>query len=215
MKKLILIAFALVSILPTNGCRILKNRKLERSSSEVKLNTDVKVNTLKVDSVISSNKYYYDKSNTTVKETIAYKTAVDDSIELTGTFKIDTAKSLKGDTALTLKGNGVVLTITRNPHNNTLTANIKKGSRNQNVPFNEMLINRTITNNNDVVDTSKSLLDFKKLQRDSVDKSKKDSVGKSSKLDKSSDSKPTLGTFGIIIGVVVVICFFLWIGFRK
>lgn len=215
MKKLILFALALVLIFPNNGCRILKHKKLEKRSEEVKVQNDVKVKMSIVDSLASVNKGVYEKSNSTIKETISYKTPVSEPVELTAKFKVDTSKSLKGDTALTLvdvNNKDVSITIVHNKKTNELTAKVKTGGRTKDIPFNEMLINRTITNGKDSGDTTKINVDVKKKNLDSADRSKKETTIKNSSLEKRKDNKPD---FWVWVGVVAVICFFLWLGFKK
>jgi uncharacterized protein YxeA len=216
MKKLLLIALALV-LTTSNGCRILKNKKLDKHSGEVNIKNDVAVSTTKFDSLASVSKGVYDKGKTTTKETISYKKPVpDDDIELTANFKVEGPVDLKGDTAFKLvdvKNNDVSVTVYHNKQTNELTAKIKKkGKKDKDIPFSEMLINRETVNDFSSGDTTKTSTEVKKLKKDSVDKSRKDSVNKSSSLNKSKDNKPD---FWVWIGVAAVVCFFLWLGFRK
>lgn len=215
MKKLILFALALVLIFPNNGCRILKHKKLEKRSEEVKIQNDVSVKQSSIDSLVSVSNGTWNKSNSVIKETISYKAPLSDAVELTAKFKVDTSKSLKGDTALTLvdvNNKDVSITIVHNKKTNELTAKVKTGGRTKDIPFNEMLINRTITNGVDSGDTTKTLTSVNKKQLDSVDRSKTQVQNKESHLEKEKDNKPD---FWVWIGVVAVICFFLWLGFKK
>jgi len=212
MKKLIVIALAFVLIFPNNGCRILKHKLLDKKSEQANIQNDVQVKTKLVDSLAVNQKYFSDKSNTTIKETISYKSVDEEPIELTASFRIDTAKSLKGDTALTLVGKGVSLTITRNPLNNTLTANIKSGGKTKKVAFNELLINRTITNNKEIVDSSKSTVLTKKMDKDSIDKSKIEIKKSESHLDKTKDYKPD---WKIWLGIGAIVGLGIYLLIRK
>ncbi|RNL50758.1 hypothetical protein [Pedobacter jejuensis] len=215
MKKLIFIALAFVLIFPNNGCRILKNKKLDKKTEDIRLQNDVQVSSLAVDSLASLSKGIYNKSNTTIKETISYKSAPEEPVELTAKFRIDTANSLKGDTALTLidvNNNGTTLTIIRNPKTNELTAKVKTKGRTKSIPFNEMLINRTITNGQQSGDTSKSITSTSKKQKDSIGKFKSFVKKSESNLNKSKDTKPS---WVIWLGITAIIGFFLWIGFKK
>ena len=216
MKKLLLIVMALV-LTTSNGCRILKNKKLDKHSGEVNIKNDVAVSTAKFDSLASVSKGVYDKGKTTTKETISYKKPnADDDIELTANFKVEGPIDLKGDTAFKLvdvKNNDVSVTVYHNKQTNELTAKIKKkGKKDKDIPFSEMLINRETVHDFSSGDSTKSRLEVNKLKKDSVDKSRRDSVYKSSSLNKSKDNKPD---WKVWIGVAIVVCFFLWLGIRK
>ncbi|RZJ83650.1 MAG: hypothetical protein EOO20_22430 [Chryseobacterium sp.] len=216
MKKLLLIALALV-LTTSNGCRILKNKKLDKHSGEVNIKNDVAVSTAKFDSLATVAKGVYDKGKTKTKETISFKKPVpDDDIELTANFKVEGPVDLKGDTAFKLvdvKNKDVSVTVYHNKQTNELTAKIKKkGNKDRDIPFNEMLINRETVQDFSSGDTTKTNTEVNKLNRDSSDKSRKDSVYKSSNLNKSKDDKPD---WKVWIGVAIIVCFFLWLGFRK
>lgn len=214
MKKLLLIALALV-LISSNGCRILKHKKLDKRSEEVNIKNDVKVSELKFDSLATISKGVYDKGKTTTKETISYKAPTDDNFELTANFKVDGPVDLKGDTAFKLvdvKNKGVSVTVYHNKKTNELTAKVKTGGETKDIPFNEMVINRETTHDFDSGDTSKKLVKVGALKKDSTDKSKKDSAVVTSNLDKSKDNSPD---WKVWIGVAAVVCFFLWLGYRK
>jgi hypothetical protein len=216
MKKLLLIVMALV-LTTSNGCRILKNKKLDKHSGKVNIKNDVVVSTAKFDSLASVSKGVYDKGKTTIKETISYKKPVpDDDIELTANFKVEGPVDLKGDTAFKLvdvKNNDVSVTVYHNKQTNELTAKIKKkGKKDKDIPFSEMLINRETVNDFSTGDTTKTSTEVNRLKKDSTDRSRKDSVVQSSSLNKTKDNKPD---FWVWIGVAAVVCFFLWLGFRK
>jgi hypothetical protein len=216
MKKLLLIALALV-LTTSNGCRILKNKKLDKHSGEVNIKNDFAVSTAKFDSLALVSKGVYDKGKTTTKETISYKKPVaDDDIELTANFKVEGPVDLKGDTAFKLvdvKNNEVSVTVYHNKQTNELTAKIKKkGKKDKDIPFSEMLINRETVNDFSSGDTTKTSIEINKLKTDSIDKSRKDSLFKSSSLNKSKDNTPD---WKVWIGVAIVVCFFLWLGFRR
>lgn len=215
MKKLLLIALALV-LTTSNGCRILKNKKLDKHSAKVEIKNDVAVSTAKFDSLASVVKGVYEKGKTTTKESISYKKPVtDDDIELTANFKVEGPVDLKGDTAFKLvdvKNNDVSVTVYHNKQTNELTAKIKKkGSKDRDIPFNEMLINRETVQDFSSGDTTKTSNEVNKLKKDSVKVSSTKSSTKSSKLEKTKDTTPD---WKVWIGVAIVVCFFLWFGFR-
>lgn len=216
MKKLLLIALALV-LTTSNGCRILKNRKLDKHSEEVSIKNDVKVSSIESDSLASVVKGVYDKGKVTTKETISFKKPVlDDDIELTANFKVEGPVDLKGDTAFKLvdvKNKDVSVTVYHNKQTNELTARIKKkGQKEKDIPFSEMQINRETVHDFNSGDTTKTVTEVGKSKKDSLDKSKKETSVKSSNLDKSKDNTPD---WKVWIGVTIAVCFFLWLGFRK
>lgn len=216
MKKLLLIALALV-LTTSNGCRILKHKKLDKHSEEVNIKNDVKVSSIASDSLASVVKGVYDKGKVTTKETISFKKPVpDDDIELTANFKVEGPVDLKGDTAFKLvdvKNKDVSVTVYHNKQTNELTAKIKKkGKKDKDIPFSEMQINRETIQDFSSGDTTKTDIQVTKSKKDSVDKSQKETSVKSSKLDKSKDNNPD---WKVWIGLAIVICFFLWLGFRK
>ena len=213
MKKLLFLsAVAAVFLLPANGCRVLKHKTLDKKTEQTTVKNDVAVSKVEFTGKTDIDAYKFSKNNTTVKETITYKTPVksesDEAIELTASFKIDTANSLKGDTALTLTGPGVSLTIVRNPKTNNLTATIKKNGSSKKVDVNEIRIDRTITSNTDIADSTKSKLSWNELKVDSLDKSIKQSQIKTSNLDKTKESKPN---YLLILASVGVLCFAIYI----
>jgi hypothetical protein len=216
MKKLLLIALALV-LTTSNGCRILKHKKLDNHSEEVNIKSDVKVSSIESDSLASVAKGVYDKGKVTTKETISFKRPVpDDDIELTANFKVEGPVDLKGDTAFKLvdvKNKDVSVTVYHNKQTNELTAKIKKkGKKDKDIPFSEMQINRETIQDFSSGDTTKTNTRVSRAKKDSVDKSKKETSVKSSNLDKNKDNTPD---WKVWIGVAVVVCFFLWLGFKK
>lgn len=213
MKKLIFIALTTVLIFAGNGCKLMKHKELNKTKETVKIENDVSVSQQVSENLKAIDNYKFDKSTYKVNETISYKPPVkDDSIELTASFNIDTAKSLKGDTALTLVGPGIKLTITRNPHNNSLTANIKSGGKSKNVAVGELLINRSITANNDLIDTSKIIDLHREAQKDSIDKTIKETEKKTKELLKNKESKPNPL---IWLGIAIIIIAGLYFFFRR
>ena len=215
MKKLLLIALALV-LISSNGCRILKHKKLDKKSEDIKLETESKISNLKVDSVASIAKGTYSNGKTTVQETISYKAPQNDNIELTANFKVDGPVDLQGDTAFKLvdvKNKNVSVTVFQNKKTNELTARIKTDGKTKDVPFNEMLINRTITHEKNAGDTTKSKISLNKLSKDSTGKTKNETKIESSNLDKTKNTAPDWKIWiGITIVFVVAIWFFF---FRK
>lgn len=215
MKKLLLIALALV-LISSNGCKILKHKKLDKKFEEVKLETDSKVSSLKVDSITTIAKGNYSNGKTTIKESISYKAPQEDNFELTANFKVDGPVDLKGDTAFKLvdvKNKDVSVTVYHNKKTNELTAKIRKDGKTKDIPFNEMLINRTITHDQNSGDTTRSITSLNKRYLDSAVHQKSTSRVETSNLDKTKDYVPD---WKIWIGITIVLCFFIWlIFFRK
>lgn len=213
MKKLIFFALTSSLLLAGNGCKLMKHKELNKVKETEKIQNDVQVSQEVKENLKVIENYKFDKSTSKYNETISYKPPVkDDSIELTASFNIDTAKSLKGDTALTLVGPGIKLTITRNPHNNSLTANIKSGGKSKNIAVGELLINRTLTKNNDLADTSKIIYLHREASKDSIDKSIKQTEKKTKSLVKDKEEKPNPL---IWLGIAVLIIGALYLFFKK
>lgn len=217
MKNLMfLTALMLVFLFPINGCKAIKHKVSERFKASTAVDNDIKVSKDVNSGVRDTDNYKSSKSNTTVKETITYKTPArgnDDTIELTASFKIDTAKSLKGDTALTLTGPGVSLTIVRDPRTNSLKATIKKrGSSAKTVDVNELRIDRTTTNNVELLDTTTSKLTWDNLKFDSVDMSQhKQDVDKRY----FEKTKKTVPMWAIWLGVTAIVLGLVFLYFKR
>ncbi|GGE40410.1 hypothetical protein [Pedobacter psychrotolerans] len=93
-------------------------------------------------------------------------------------------------------GSGIRLTITRNPFNNNLITNLKSSGKSRNVGVNELLINREITNNKDLTDSSKLKILVNKLQKDSIDNSKQKIKKQESQLDETKGKNRASGPLG-------------------
>ncbi|MBO9674402.1 MAG: hypothetical protein J7577_13220 [Sphingobacteriaceae bacterium] len=214
MKKLLLIALALV-LISSNGCRILKHKKLDKKTEDIRLETESKIGSVKVDSVASFAKGTYSNGKTTVQETISYKSPQNDNIELTANFKVDGPVDLRGDTAFKLvdvKNKNVSVTVFQNKKTNELTARIKTDGKTKDVPFNEMLINRTITHEQSAGDTTKTINSLNKLSKDSTSKVKSETKVDSTNLDKTKNIDLD---WKVWIGITIVFLVAIWFFFFR
>jgi len=177
MKKFAVV-FGLILMCATlhNSCSVFKVKggelkKVERQ--ETKIDVAVNKNILDYKKIVEAGKS--ENTSKSYTEEITVKTpTVDQPIELTATFRIDTSSTLKADTALKLidvNNKDVSVAIYQNRKTNELTAKItsKKGSRD--IPFSELKIKRNYSESSSTIDTSKVTVDSNTVQIDSVNKS--------------------------------------------
>ncbi|WP_316736296.1 hypothetical protein [Pedobacter aquatilis] len=188
------------------GCST--TRKINKSSSEVKIEKDIEAKqSLKVvDSSTKSGKSTIIESST-IEEISVKKTP---AIELTANFKIDSNATLKGDTALKLidvSDKNVSVTIYQNGKNGVLTAKIKSKSGVADVPFSEINIKKSSTSKITDIDTSKAEKHEVIVENSLIDKSK--TSMKTSEVEK--DISKINYSFLIIFGLALAfILFFVW-----
>lgn len=207
MKRILLIILASITVVLLYGsCSLFKatskNKLTDYSKQETKVDVKKELDDVKVTEVkgISEN------SNTISSEDITYRKADPNAglIELTATFRLDTASTLKGDTALKLvdiNNNGVSVVIYQDKKKNELTAKVTSNGKSRDVPFEELRIKRNYSNSTSKIDTSKRDSSRVQLTLDSVGKSGTET--KNVVLDEKT--KPTgIGMLGII-GVIAVI----------
>jgi len=156
------------------SCSLIKIKpslnKVERQV--VKRNVEIKKDELhyntKIDKGITEN------SNKNYSEDITVK-STPEPIELTATFRLDTASSLKGDTAIKLvdiNDKSVSVSIYQNKKTNELTAKITSKRGSKDVPFSELKIKRNYSENTSKIDTTKIAVDSNRVVLDSSQISK-------------------------------------------
>ncbi|WP_131535447.1 hypothetical protein [Pedobacter nototheniae] len=216
MKKVFIVLAIIVLIAPSNGCRILKHKTKESKLETTSFKNDIKVSSLKVDSSSVLNSFKYDRSNAFSTEEINIKQHALSSIplELTAKFRLD-ENSSKGDTAFKLvdiSNKQVSITVFKNDKTGEATIRVSGTKGSSDMPFTEMQIKRTNSNQLEKVDTTKHKVNLKNEIKDSVEASLKEVKIQESKFEKFKETRPD---FFIWIGIGAVIGFFLWLGFRK
>lgn len=194
-----------------SSCSLFKERtkNVEIDKTETKIDLEVKKEELNVK--LSETKGISEKENSVSSEEIVYKKSNPEPIELTATFRIDTSSTFKGDTALKLvdiNNSNISVAIYQNKKTNEIMAKVKTGGKVQNVPFEELRINKTYTVNKEKIDTSKKDSSVVSLSLDSVNKGKVVEVKKT----KDTETKLSSNSVWAMIGVVGVICIVLLIG---
>ena len=174
MKKSVFILGALMTFIIYGSCNLIKIKpnlnKVERQV--IKKDVEVKKEVLQYNTNI--NKGIIENSNKNYIEEITVK-ATPEPIELTATFRIDTANSLKGDTALKLvdiNDKSVSVSIYQNKRTNELTAKITSKYGSKDVPFSELKIKRNYSENSSKIDTTKISVDSNRTTLDSAHISK-------------------------------------------
>ncbi|MCZ4244989.1 hypothetical protein [Pedobacter punctiformis] len=214
MKKLLIVFVTVVMLMPSNGCRILKHKTKESRIEKSDIKNDVAVKLSYKDSLQSVLNYITSKSDLDINEEVNIKEPVLMPIELTGNFRLDD-KAARGDTLMKLVDPklGISLAIFAGDKGQaTVRLTSKYGS--SDIPMREIQYKRNVSSKKETIDTTKRKSEVKSEVKDSVDKSQKKIEKKEVKQDKNKDTKPTLGTFGIVIGSIAVICFFIWLGFK-
>jgi hypothetical protein len=207
MKRTLLIILASIAVIFIYGsCGLFKATSKNKLSDYTKTesNTDVKKT---VDDVkVTEAKGVSENTSTVTSEDITYRKGNPNPtpIELTATFRLDTASTLKGDTALKLvdiNNNGVSVVIYQDKKRNELTAKITSNGKSQNIPFEELRIKKNYSNTSSKIDTSKKDSSNYKLTLDSAGKGK--SEDKHVVLDKKSE--PTSKGMWAVIAIVAVL----------
>ncbi|MFN0254522.1 hypothetical protein [Pedobacter ureilyticus] len=216
MKNLFAVVVLAGLLLTTNGCGVLKNKHLEKHKLRENVKNDIAVSTVKIDSskanvVVSKaadKKYYSEEIN--IKRTDPLH-----NIELVANFKVDTNATLSGDTALKLvdmKNNGVSLSIYQNKKTNQLMAKVTTPNGTQTTSFSEINIKRNYAEDKSTSDSSYAFENHSELKRDSLDKTE---TRREEKHIVDKKEKQTKIDWKVWIGAIAVVCFFIWLGFRK
>ena len=174
MKKSVFIIGALMTFIVYGSCNLISIKpNLEKVERQVvKKDVDVKKDLLEYNTKI--DKGITENSNKNYTEEVTVKTNTE-PIELTATFRVDTANSLKGDTALKLidiNDKSVSVSIYQNKRTNELTAKITSKYGSKDVPFSELKIKRNYSENSSKIDTTKISVDSNRTILDSSQISK-------------------------------------------
>ncbi|QIL41035.1 hypothetical protein G7074_18245 [Pedobacter sp. HDW13] len=214
MKKLILLVLAIVLIVPSNGCRILREKDKHTSLAKTDVMNNVNVSKQTIDSLVAFKNYIYNRSSQVISEEINYKFPNTDKkdLEITANFRVDPVIDLKGDTAFKLvdvKNDNVSVTVYQNKRTNELMAKVKTENGIKELKASEIQIKRTTTTNSDVVDTSKKDIDVKRSTIDSVDKSKSSTYKKEVDLQVNKEVKSVfLGWWCVFLVIPLLIIIF-------
>lgn len=215
MKRFIILALLFALMLPVNSCSIFKNRSVQKASEKTSVKENVTVSKETKDSVATLDKGITEERSKVLSEEITIKKGSPiKPIELTATFRVDTAASMTGDTALKLvdiHNEDISVAIYQNKRTNEMMAKVSTGKGSQSIPFSELQIKRNYSETSKAVDTSKSKVATAEKKVDSTANKAdvREAVTKNSNSGVST--KGVLGIVGIvaIIGVIVAIYFLI------
>lgn len=213
MKRLNFVAILAGLLITTNGCGILKNKHLEKTISEQKVDKDIAVSKYEYDTTNSNISLSKESGVKTATEEINIKQPTSpENIEISANFRMDTSSALKGDTLklIDIKNNNVSLSIYQNGKTKELMARVTTNKGSKETPFSEINIKRQYSSQTDKVDSVAAFENHSELKLDSLDKSKIENQNNVVVKDKLKESKPNFWIWAVgIIGAFVLIYFLI------
>ncbi|RZK76377.1 MAG: hypothetical protein EOO92_14680 [Pedobacter sp.] len=111
MKRLVSVALLVGLLITTNGCGILKNKRIENASSTEQIHNDISTSKVSIDSSKSDVAVARTIKSVSYAEDITIKRPIVEDIEISANFRMDTSTTLKGDTLklVDIKNNNISL----------------------------------------------------------------------------------------------------------
>lgn len=215
MKNLFTVTLIAGLLFVSNGCGVIKNKQLEKKKNSELIKNDINVNTTKIDSAKAAVSVAKTSDRKSYSEEITIKhTEVPAASVLVANFKIDSAVTGKGDTIklVDVANNNISLSIYQNAKTNELMAKVTNGKSTSITPVSEINIKRKYGEQKDTSDSSYVFENHSELKRDSLDKTE---TKRDEKHITDKKEKRTEVNWNVWVGAIAVVCFFLWLGFRK
>lgn len=211
MKRLVPVALLVGLLITTNGCGILKNKRIEKANSTERIQNDISTLKVSIDSTKSNHAVARNVKAVSYTEDIIVKRPVVEDIEISANFRMDTSTTLRGDTLklVDIKNNNISLSIYQNGKTKELMAKVTTNAGSKITPFSEINIKRQYSTKENKVDSLSIFENHSEIKADSLDKSvriyKKDATT-------SEKIKKTLPSFWIwAIGILAagILIYFL------
>lgn len=207
--KRTLILLAIIVTLPF-GCKVVKHKKLNNTVKSVKFSRNIKTSRAKIDSLrLAVATIEEDVSNVDEEEVSVKRGNRLENIVLSANFKLDTSvvDTLK---IVDINNNGITLSIFQKGNEVMATVTTPKSSHT--APFDEIRIRNKKSTKTEKTDDIATFENHSKIIESNLDSSimkrKETSIVK-------EKEKKTGPDFWVWIGVSLVVCFFLWLGFRR
>jgi len=207
MKK-IAIAFLAVFMLPC-GCKVLKKKSIEQTFDRSRIENDVRASSIKIDSTKSTQATTKIKSTEFLDEEINIKNGSKlENITISANFKLDSGALLKDTIKLVdIKNNGVTLAIYQKGRE--VMATVTTPTSTHTAPFSEINIKRKLGKASDKVDSLASFENHSEIKKDSLDKTKIETVSTTKAVKKEKETKPDFWLWALGLALIVAVIYIL------